>query len=443
MKNILPSSINTLRLLHTGRRKPITLCHQCYRRLATGSKVFEVPPEGDIVLLRQKADLSHDGILTKPLRPSTTVHTHRGPLSHSNIIGKSSRDVVKTTKGYEYRVLEPTLSEYIRYTPRLVTPIYPHDANLIVSFLDIHVSPPTESSIREPPLEILEAGTGHGALTLHLSRAIHAANPAIPSVQPPPPPNEDELEDPVYQGDSVADLQDSDLAAWTQKRRAIIHTLDINPETSAHARQVVRRFRRGIYAGNVDFHVGDVSAWVASQADSRKTSEPFLSHVFLDLPNPNHHIANIATALRVDGILAVFNPSVTQIVECVDMIRNQKLPYILDQVVELGENATVRQWDVRAVKPRAVVKRENEARNASESLASNSDETPSGENKPGEAEVVGGMAARDRELAEDLSKSKSEWAMICRPKVGEKIVGGGFLGIWRRMKSVVPGNEDT
>jgi hypothetical protein len=30
---------------------------------------------------------------------------------------------VRSSKGYEYRVYEPTLAEYVRLTPRLVTPV--------------------------------------------------------------------------------------------------------------------------------------------------------------------------------------------------------------------------------------------------------------------------------------------------------------------------------
>ena len=107
-----------------------------------------------------------------------------------------------------------------------------------------------------------------------------------------------------------------------------------------------------MYAGNVDFHTGDISAWISSQKVLRKTEDPFLSYVLLDLPNSKAHLANVAPVLHTDGILAVFNPSITQIAECVETIREQNLPYVLDQVIELGA-ASIRQWDVRTVRPRA------------------------------------------------------------------------------------------
>lgn len=81
------------------------------------------PAEGDIVLLRPTRDPDNDGILTKPLQPDHTIHTHRGTLLHSSIIGRRVREVVATSKGINYRLHEPTLAEYVRLTPRLVTPV--------------------------------------------------------------------------------------------------------------------------------------------------------------------------------------------------------------------------------------------------------------------------------------------------------------------------------
>jgi tRNA (adenine57-N1/adenine58-N1)-methyltransferase len=283
-----------------------------------------------------------------------------------------------------------------------------------VSLLDIHVDSPSGGLNTEPPLEILEAGTGHGALTLHLARAIHAANPPFPRAPWYANSPEEEPEDAVYNGESVSDLQDSSLESWKPNRRAIIQTLDISRKHSDFAKKIVEGFRHGIYAGNVDFHVGDVSEWIASQRALRKTEEPFLTHVFLDLPNANSHLANVAPALHTNGSLAVFNPSITQIAECVETIREQKMPYLLDQVIELGAG-TIREWDVRAVRPRAT------QRNVE----------PLSEDETTKPQIQ--QLARDTESAEGLAKQGEKWAMVCRPKAGQQVVGGGFLGLWRRM----------
>lgn len=233
--------------------------------------------------------------------------------------------------------------------------------------------------------------------------------------------NKEEPEDAVYLGESMSDLQETTVESWKPCRRAIVHTLDISSKHSKHAKKIVQGFRHGLYAGNVDFHVGDVSAWIASQKVTRQTEEPFLNHVFLDLPNADSHLANVAPALHVNGLLAVFNPSITQIAQCVEKIREERLPYILDQVVELGAGM-IREWDVRAVRPRSALKKPDTEDSPEASDAESID-------------PVKGQEARDGELAETLAKEEEKWAMVCRPKAGQMVVGGGFLALWRRMES--------
>ncbi|KAH7126694.1 S-adenosyl-L-methionine-dependent methyltransferase [Dendryphion nanum] len=404
-------------------RHPLFLRCQPLRILPIGSRIRHFGHSsnrgkafdyGDNVLIRSKKGGSSEGTIVK-LRESKVRSTHHGDIQHDDIVGLSGRQVVRSSKGIGFRVHEPTLAEYVRLTPRLVTPIYPSDANLIVSLLDIHVDTCSAGTSGEAPLEILEAGTGHGALTLHLSRAIHAANPPLPKVAPHIANHTEDDEDEVNLGESVSDLQESNLASWKASRRAILHTLDISPKYSAHAKKIVHDFRHGIYSNNVDFHVGDVSAWISAQKESRKSQDPFLSYILLDLPGSPKHLANAASALYANGVLSVFNPSITQIADCVETIRENNLPFALDQVIELGA-ANIRQWDVRAVRPRATLS------NAENSESQSKHDAP-----------IEGQTARDDELATDLAREQEEWAMVCRPKVGEKVIGGGFLGIWRRM----------
>jgi tRNA (adenine57-N1/adenine58-N1)-methyltransferase len=106
----------------------------------------------------------------------------------------------------------------------------------------------------------------------------------------------------------------------------------------------------------------------------------------------------------------------------VEAIREQKMPYLLEQVVELGAS-TIREWDVRAVRPRA----------------STRIQLPSGE----AIDAIEGQVARDDELAKDLAQTEEKWAMICRPKAGQQVVGGGFLGLWRRMEQVAIHEPET
>lgn len=106
----------------------------------------------------------------------------------------------------------------------------------------------------------------------------------------------------------------------------------------------------------------------------------------------------MAKALKPGGSLLVFCPSVTQIIECIKDIKKRKLPLFMEKTVEVGSAIGVggREWDVRPIKPRALQKSE--------------------------------ILEAGLETADDEG-----WEMICRPKVGVRIAGGGFVGQFQRI----------
>jgi tRNA (adenine57-N1/adenine58-N1)-methyltransferase len=402
---------------HASRRAshvPRLLRTQCKRSYAD-TRPFAV---GDHVVLHPTKNLRLSApLLRGPLKQSKIIDTHRGVLSYDDVIGKRVRDLVRTapTKvdkdGFSYRLQECSLDEYVRLSRRLVTPIYPADANLIVSLLDLHPEVYDPEKSEDEKLEILEAGTGHGGLTLHLSRAIHAGNSPVPKALPD--------EDPEATSARIAD--------WKTSRQAILHTIDISSQYSAHARQTIRAFRRGQYFNNIDFHTGSVSDWVAS-ALSARDNKPFLSHAFLDLPNADMHLENVAKALKVDGFLIVFNPSITQITEAALKIKQEGIALDLDRFIELGVNGGSggREWDVRPVKPRAQQKAQLEPKSAST-------EGESAE-ASGEESTQDDDTAQTQESAPVQSLDEEKWHTVCRPKVGKGVVGGGFLGVFRKKR---------
>lgn len=91
------------------------------RSFSTSAPRHRAFREGDVILLRGKKE-NVDGTLFK-LQAAKTTHTHRGIIKHADIIGREARQIVRSSKGFEYRVHEPTLAEYVRLTPRLVTPV--------------------------------------------------------------------------------------------------------------------------------------------------------------------------------------------------------------------------------------------------------------------------------------------------------------------------------
>jgi tRNA A58 N-methylase Trm61 len=413
--------------------------------------------ESDLVILRESRNRSAPHIFSRPLKPGAIIQSHRGHIYHNDIIGKRVRDIVtsklsskprrhgtrpENKQATDFRLHEVKLEEYVRFTKRLVTPVYPADAALIVDLLDLHpgtlVQQDNQIEGDHARLEILEAGTGHGALTLYLSRAIHPAN----AQGPPPVPN---------------NTNESHVTNFKQNRRAIIHTIEQKEKYSWHAREVVSGFKHGLYASNVDFYVSDVGKWVRSEFADRG-SQPFLSHAVLDMPNADAHLADVAAALRVDGTLIVFNPSLTQILTCCAKAREEGLLLELEKVVELpsGGGSAGREWDVRAVRPRSTLK------GTTAEATTGVDASPQGAKHDGESAGVNNVldedpspaedCATDAELSDDGTEQSADreaqatdsatpvedggWQMVCRPKVGDRIVGGGFLGVFKKQRDM-------
>ncbi|KAL8724173.1 MAG: hypothetical protein Q9166_008099 [cf. Caloplaca sp. 2 TL-2023] len=372
--------------------------------------------------------------LIAPLRINGKTGTRYGEVEHGNIIGKHHRSVVVTSKGNNLRVQNPTLEEYILLTPRLVTPIYPADANLIVSLLDLHPDTREATPGTDPAIEILEAGTGHGALTLHLARAIHAANAGAASGA------DHRMSLPGFWryatclaasgfsrlfGRDMTGVDNGMSSMRTERPcgQAVLHTVDVSSTYSKHAAKIVGGFRRGMYMRNINFEVGNVSEWIERRTEARG-GKPSLSHALLDLPSSHTYIEVIASALRVDGKLLVFNPSITQINSAIERIKTQRLPLQLERVVEIGPATTGgRIWDVRFVKPRASVKQDTTGKMA----VAATDGAKA-------VEKVGNPNREGADGKDELGHDKG-WQIVCRPKVGDRIMGGGFIALWSRNKT--------
>ncbi len=95
------------------------------------------------------------------ITPGKEWHTHKGWITHSDLIGMPEGSVVETTAGLKFTAFKPLLSDYVLSMPRGATIVYPKDAALIVGFADIY-----------PGARVLEAGVGSGALTISLLRAV-------------------------------------------------------------------------------------------------------------------------------------------------------------------------------------------------------------------------------------------------------------------------------
>jgi tRNA (adenine57-N1/adenine58-N1)-methyltransferase len=95
------------------------------------------------------------------LRKADTFHSDRGWIPHDAIIGQSDGSWIRSSLGLRYLALRPTLGEFVLEMPRGAQVIYPKDLAMILFWADVY-----------PGCRVLEAGTGSGALTLALLRAV-------------------------------------------------------------------------------------------------------------------------------------------------------------------------------------------------------------------------------------------------------------------------------
>lgn len=294
----------------------------------------------------------------------------------------------------------------------------------------------------QAPLEILDAGTGHGSVTLHLARAIQAANPPVPNTDPETSIlSRKGASDGLLGGNSSVDADPAQVwHDWRQSRRAIVHSVEISPVYSKHAEhKVVAGFRRGLYSPHIDFHIANVNDWIDRQLDQRKL-EPFLSYVFLDMPSSHRYLQKVVNAMKEDALIAVFVPSITQIVHCVQEINSSALPLRMEKTLELGEGiSNGRMWNVRLASKRARDPIEDSS--TTHSSLGHEDEALKEETDP-QSEMLStanpGEEASSLPLLEagpEEGGTSTEPVIICRPKVGERLVGGGFVALWRRTAS--------
>lgn len=98
---------------------------------------------------------------TITLTPGESFFTHKGGISHDDIIGQHEGTVVQSHLGGEYLCFRHLLVDHVLSMPRGAAVIYPKDAAQIIVEGDIF-----------PGARVLEAGAGSGAMSMWLLRAV-------------------------------------------------------------------------------------------------------------------------------------------------------------------------------------------------------------------------------------------------------------------------------
>ncbi|AAS52267.2 ADR347Cp [Eremothecium gossypii ATCC 10895] len=383
--------------------------------------------ENDLVMVRSLSRPDESYHLSKPLESGKVVHTARGTILHEQIIGKEWRTLVEAGQAngakntYKYMLCKPTLEEYIVNRRREAQPIYPLDASLIVELADIAADYPEmvdagdslqpmslESYLRETgrsdklPVMLPKQLEGKGQLDRHIATQQHSAFNSLGCVgkritkQRPL----QYLECGTGHGSLTLYIAKALHAANAfydgkddRTRGAILHSLDRNEKHLKVGMENVKQFRKGLYWADVEFHLesNGPNGWLESPAAEyyggrlgRSDNRGFLDGAFLDLPSPEDHLAKLSDCMAINAPIIVFTPSIMQIWDCVERVKAEGLRLSLITVYELTAGSGgggMRQWDLR------------------------------------------------RSLIKETGKS----GMVVRPKVGARVVGGGFVAVFRRV----------
>lgn len=217
------------------------------------------------------------------LEPGAVFHFHEGRVPHDLVLGSEEGVQVHSTMGAALTCLRPTFSDFVLKMPRGAQVIYPKDIGAILVLADI-----------APGSRVLEAGTGSGAMTIALCRAVGPGGAVV--------------------------------------------SYEVREDFHRRAAANVASFF-GEPPGWLDLRLGDVR-------DVSGAGEVF-DRVVLDLPEPASVLPEVREALRPGAILCTYLPTANQVHEAVLALRGGGF-------AEVGTfEVLLRSWHVaeRSVRP--------------------------------------------------------------------------------------------
>jgi tRNA (adenine57-N1/adenine58-N1)-methyltransferase catalytic subunit len=179
-------------------------------------------------------------------------------IAHDDIIGKPDGSLVTLSGGKQMLALRPTFGDYVLKMPRGAQVLYPKDLALMPMWADVY-----------PGARVFEAGTGSGALTMALLRAVGPRGVVV-----------------TYEA-----REDFARTAMANIERYMGPVPNLIP------------LRRNVYEG-----IGLLDDAV-----------PF-DRLLLDLPEPWQVVPHAAQVLRSGGVYLSFVPTIPQVMQTVEAL---------------------------------------------------------------------------------------------------------------------------
>lgn len=212
------------------------------RPLLAGEDCLLIDPKGRYYLLK--------------LTEGGEFHSHLGRVPHHDIIGVAEGATVVSEKGSRLTVLRPRFFDYILKMKRGAQVVYPKDIGPMLVYGDI-----------APGSRVLEAGTGSGALTMALLRAVGAEGQVV--------------------------------------------SCERREDHAGHARLAIERYFGEIPA-NLELRVGSVEDAVIDVRPDR---------LVLDLPQPWDVVEAAVEGLEGGGVFCAYVPTVPQMQQTVEALQ--------------------------------------------------------------------------------------------------------------------------
>ena len=189
------------------------------------------------------------------LRPGTRVHIRGGTMQADHLIGLTEGRFVSNSAQESFLMVRPAFAQLIPNLPRRAQVIYPKDIGPILLWGDIY-----------PGATVVEIGTGPGALTIALLRAVGPYGRVI--------------------------------------------SYETRQEFATMAEANVRQFH------------GEAANWTLKVADALTgIEEREVDRMTIDIAEPWHLLPAAANALRSGGLIVGYVPTVLQVKQFVDALR--------------------------------------------------------------------------------------------------------------------------